>query len=93
MTSDFPKENGKTIPSFVFVGFMESNMFDVQISGKSAFDWFPVSSAVYRLGIDRYPDIYKKLEYPRTNSHESFCEKEFFSQTHLREIIRPIRRH
>ena len=81
-------ESGKKIPSWVIVGFMESDKYDEQTRDNSASDWLPVSFAVCRLGSGRYPDNYKIFDYPKTNFHECYygIENFFLKQTEDRVI-------
>ena len=78
-------ESGKILSSWVIVRFADSDEFDEETRNNSA--CLPVSSAVCRLGSDRYPDNSRIFDYPRTNFYEDFYEVEisfFLSQTHLR---------
>ena len=49
-------ESGTNIPSFVIIAFMENDKFDSQRHDSFVFDWLPVSTAVCRLGSERYSD-------------------------------------
>ena len=46
---------------------MESDKFDEQTCNNPDFGWLSVSSAVCRLGGDRYPDKYMFFVYPKKN--------------------------
>ena len=62
---------------------MENDKFDSQRHDNSVFDWLPVSSAVCRLGSERYPDKHMNFDFSRNNFHEGYYGKgNFFSQTH-----------
>ena len=78
LTFELVIESGKHLPTGVFVGFMESDAFDEQTRSNSAFVWLHVSSAVCRLGEDRYPDKYKNFDCPRNNFHEFRSRRKFF---------------
>ena len=49
-------ESGKNILSFVIIACMENDKFGSQTHDNSAFFWLPMSSAVCRLGSERYLD-------------------------------------
>ena len=70
-TFEFGIENGKNISFWVVVRFMANDKINVQTRGNTAFDWLPVSSAVCKLGRDRYPGNYLNFDYHRSNFHES----------------------
>ena len=59
-------ENGGNITSYMIMPFMENDKFDSQRHDNSVFDWLPVSSAVCRLGSERYTDNYMNFDFSKT---------------------------
>ena len=55
---------------------MESDKIDEQTGDNSVFDWFPISSAVCRLGSDKILDYCMSFDYPGKNFHYGYYELE-----------------
>ena len=73
-------EYGKNIPSWVAVGFMETNKFDEKTRDNSAFDWLPVSSAFCRFESDSYPDTFMNFGFLRNNFDQRYYGIYYFSE-------------
>ena len=63
---------------FVIIAFMKNDNLDSQRHDNSVFDRLPVSSAVCRLGSEKYPVNYLNFDCSRTNFQEGFYGIEIF---------------
>ena len=68
---------------------MESDRLDDQAHDKSAFNWLPVSPAVWRLGGDIYLDKKMKFDYLRKLFHEGYYGNFFPEHTEDR-VMKPF---
>ena len=63
----------------MIIAFMEKDKFESQRHDNSVCDWLPVSSAVCRLGNERYPDKYSRnFDYSKNLFNEGYHETQTY---------------
>ena len=79
--------SGESTPSFIIVGFQARNKIDSQTQDNAIFDRLPVSTAVCKIGSEKYPDDGIECDYDRDKYDQAYSEiKNFYllkSETNL----------
>ena len=73
---------GSESPTFIIVGFQARNKIDSQTHDNSVFDRLPISSAVCKIGSEKYPDDGIESDYDRDKYDQAYSEIENFYHLH-----------
>ena len=83
--------SGISSPTFVIVGFQARNKIDSQTHDNAVFDKLPISSAVCKIGSEKYPDDGIECDYDRDKYDQAYSEIENFYTLHSQtDFLNPV---
>ena len=83
--------SGESTPNFIIVGFQARNKSNSQTHDNAIFDRLPISSAVCKIGSEKYPDDEIECDYDRDKYDQAYYEIEnFYSLKSETNILNPF---